>query len=83
MTATDVNYAMTILTSQPLGTSPQIKVTIPLGITIDSLPSCSVTISLGILSSYNCLFDSSTRNLTVNLTTQSNLTTNTNISITL
>jgi len=80
MTKSSVNYTLSILTAQPLGTSPSLKFYFTSDITIAS-PVCSVSLITGTVSAMTCQINATTNVLTVNFTALTAVTSSTNISV--
>jgi hypothetical protein len=82
MTLIGVAYTFSVLTAQPLGSSPALRIfSMPVGATVPSSPSCVVTLMPGTVSSQSCLFNSNTSVITVNFTAASAVAASTNISV--
>jgi hypothetical protein len=82
MTKTNVAYTLSILTSQPLGQTPALLISVPAEVTVPASPSCTVTLSSGSISGTpSCLFSAST--LSVNFSSSSaTIASGTNITVT-
>ena len=82
MTKTPVTYTFSLLTSQPLGISPAIKLYFPTDITVPSSPACAVSISTGSANSPVCSLNATNNALTLNFSAQNTITASTVITVT-
>lgn len=76
MAKQNVQYTFSMVTAQPLGSTPMLQLTIPVNIIVPSLPTCSVTINAVSALTKTCSYDSNTTILSVVFTQSSGAITN-------